>query len=97
MRVELTGGRVVHVGVRHLSSYEGLRSGGRGTRVWIKFGDGTTLEAAAWCSLEDNFCKATGRRLAGIRLLAGLRELPWFSKEDRKRVFGAVCPDLVKA
>lgn len=38
------------------------------TIVWELVGDDMLVFSAAWCSDEDNFCRAIGRRIASRRL-----------------------------
>lgn len=69
------------------------------TDVWLKEGekpvegeDPTLLEARAYCSFHDNFCKRSGRKAAAQKLLEKLKGL-FYSKEARAAVFQAINPE----
>lgn len=55
--------------------------------------DANTVEVKVTCSPQDQFCKRTGRKLAANRLLASLKAIG-LPKEDRRKVFQALCPEL---
>jgi hypothetical protein len=94
------------VGVRHdhedvEAKYDEVRKPRRLTEAWVRsvatFGNGDYLSswnAQAICSLKDNFCKRTGRKLAASKLLKKIGFS--MSKEDRRKVFFAVCPEYDK-
>ncbi len=67
----------------------------RVTKVTLHYAS-FTIEARAVCKPPDNFCRATGRRLAANRLLKQLREhsglAPLFTRDDRRTIFHAICP-----
>lgn len=63
----------------------------RCTKVSMKFADGTVVPEEAHCSLKDNFCKRTGRKLATTRLL---RALPVLTRDDRRAIWRAVLPEF---
>lgn len=67
----------------------------RGTTVLLSSEDKpVNWMADSICSLKDQFCKRTGRLIAAKRLLELLNESTYFSKEDRRTVFHAICPEF---
>jgi hypothetical protein len=63
----------------------------RSTLVTLQVEDIKTVGFSV-CKHPDNFSKRMGRKLAANNLLRKLREDGW-SKDDRKTVFQAVCPE----
>lgn len=93
-KVELSDGREVLVGVRHGTAERGRKTV-RCTEVYLKGLDGSPLASEqSLCSPKDNFCRRTGRRAAATRLLrSAVTRFSLPDKEDRRRVFLAVCPE----
>lgn len=61
--------------------------------TWL-VGDQRIVHAAvAWCSPTDNFCKREGRRRAAAKLLQTLRHNSSLTRQDRREVFKAICPE----
>lgn len=66
------------------------------------------LEVIAYCSPEENFCSADGRKAAANKLIAAMKSNPSLSyqplnlgdiknlKEDRRKVFLLLCPEFEK-
>jgi hypothetical protein len=103
MRVKLSNGKNVNVVVAHENVNEyvelyrgkdgamGLDMDCRSTRVTLHDGP-AEVTVRAVCDPRDNFCKALGRKKAANRLMRTMKRYA-FSKEDRKIVFQAVCPE----
>lgn len=98
--VYLENGITVKLGVTHTDDEDiTLRGvlivGLRGTRVRATFvsptGHETEVNVRTVCSPNDNFCKQEGRRMVASKLL---KEMCGFSKDDRARVFYAICPEF---
>lgn len=64
----------------------------RATVAWLRIGEGVEVEATSICAPNDPFSKAFGRRASANRLLHLLKPLG-LTKEDRKAVFTAICPE----
>ena len=47
------------------------------TTAWIRFDDGEVWMGNAWCSLQDQFCKERGRKLALARALQNSPDREW--------------------
>ena len=95
IKVKLTDEREVRVYIQHEKA--GLVRDSRATVVKVVDGSRETY-AASVCSVVDNFCKRVGRRIAATRLLATLladtkSASASYCKEDRCRIFNAVCPE----
>jgi hypothetical protein len=89
MKLKLPSGPEIFIGVYHAKPGEQ-----RSTTVKLEI-DGLTYTADCCCHPNDNFCKATGRRLAANRLLAELRACTILSADDRKAVFLKICPEFI--
>lgn len=66
----------------------------RSTTVALDF-EGAELKTAAVCSVKDQFQRSFGRQIAAQRMLFAMRHFE-FTKEDRRIVFQAVCPEWRK-
>jgi hypothetical protein len=93
MKLTLQNGTEATVGVKHTKLGDGLP---RRTVVWFRIDGLEPVETEAVCSLKDNFCKKTGRKLAVTRLLKRLEDSPKVTKDDRRLIFRAVCPEYSK-
>ena len=71
--------------------------GYRETRAELVPVDGHTrsIRASAKCSPKDNFSRAYGRKKAAERMIHTMRA-HGFDKENRQRVFDAICPEYRK-
>lgn len=89
MKIQFSDGREMKVGCYHTKQVFP-----RETWVYLKdLKTGVTMEAFSRCSPKDNFCKRVGRKIAACKLLDALRQVG-LGKEDRGKVFRALCPDL---
>jgi len=86
MKITLKDGKEARVGCAHVIGAKGKR----GTKVWFEKDQQLTAQTA-WCSLEDNFSKKIGRKLAVGRLINHLRYQ--LEKEDRRLIFNSICPE----
>ena len=74
MQVDGVSVRCTHCGVFELSEYDAA----------------IVAEGVTFCSLKDNFCKATGRRIALTRALEKMRmKVPYMTKAERRKVWEA--------
>lgn len=88
--VVLSDGRWVGVSINHLPGYP------RRTTVALRADGSSLVEATARCSLQDNFCRRTGRKIAANKLLAVMRNR-FYPKVDRESVFQAIYPEYSPA
>lgn len=81
--------------------------GRRSTQITFEYEDegrlkGGKFVAIVRCSKRDNFCRRTGRKLALNKLLWGhptpyqYQPNSWLSKEDRKILWQAICPEFFR-
>lgn len=75
----------------------------RGTEVIVDFPDGTTLRAESICNENDQFVRATGRKIAATRLLEQMRKRDnpevadsGFGYDSRSSIFRKICPQFSK-
>ncbi|MGH2612898.1 MAG: hypothetical protein ACRDFB_07595, partial [Rhabdochlamydiaceae bacterium] len=75
----------------------------RGTIIRFSLKNGECVlyetDSTSICIPPDQFCKRTGRRLAGIKLLKNLKNNPYtygFSKTERREIFNLICPEFFK-
>lgn len=103
MKTILSTGKQIQLGVHHVDDAVWTRIDGtkvenlRGTTIRFTYtnSDGSVIfntSGKVICIPPDQFCKRTGRRIAGIKLLKNLNTYG-FSKMERKEVFQLICPE----
>lgn len=96
--VTLSSGEKARVRIQHgLVTHPGSGAMRRGTTVKLTVGNRRFVFDSV-CHPGDNFCRRTGRRLAADKMVRRCRTAEGFlntlTKEDRRQLFRAVCPEL---
>lgn len=93
-RMTLPSGQKIRLGVFHEITDKKIRY----TLVRVTFMSsddqaGETCEVNSRCSKKDNFCKATGRKIAAGRLMKDVK-IAAMSDEDKQAIMKRICPEF---